>query len=119
MIHHDLEPLPRCELDELLRLLRRRSEGLLDKDVLTILQGRFRQLEVGPGRGDDGDGIHLRRRQQLRAVSCQLHAGIGLSCALETPGVLIADGYKIAVFETMEIPDDVRTPIAIADDTEM
>ena len=69
-----------------------------------------------PDRSDHRDGIDLRRGQELGAVPCQLDVGTSLSCALEIGRIAVADGYELAIFETLEIPDHVRTPIAVTDD---
>ena len=59
VVDHDLEVLAIGQLDELFRLLRGRREGLFDEDVLAVLQGGFRELEVRPDRSDDGDRIDV------------------------------------------------------------
>ena len=59
MVHHDLEILLLGQLDQLFGLRGVAGEGLLDKDVLAILQRRFGQLVVRPDRRDNGDGIDL------------------------------------------------------------
>ena len=82
VVHHDLQVLALGQLDQLLGLLRRRRERLLDEHVLAVLERRLRQLEVRPDRRDDGDGVDVRRRQDLGEVGRQLHAGIGPAGAL-------------------------------------
>jgi len=46
VVHHDPEILPLGQLDQLLCLVGGRGEGLLNEDVLPVLQGRFGQFEV-------------------------------------------------------------------------
>ena len=46
VVHHDPEILPLGQLDQLLRLVGGRGEGLLDEDVLPVLQGGFGEFEV-------------------------------------------------------------------------
>ena len=45
VVHHDLQVLPVGQLDQLLGLLRRRRERLLDEDVLAVLERRLGQLD--------------------------------------------------------------------------
>ena len=119
VVHHDLQVLPLGQLDQLLGLLRRRRERLLDEDVLAVLEGRLRQLVVRPDRRDDGDGVDVRRLQDLREVGRQLHARIGAAArACSAAGFLSQTATTCAVLEAVEVADDVRTPVAVADDAD-
>src|SRR6266852_1039049 len=115
MIHHDLELTALRQLDQLFGLLRRRSEWFFDEDVLAILQGSFRQIEVGPHRGNDSDGVNFGRSQELRVVRHQLDAWMGLCRTSKTGGILVANCGELTAFQSIEIPDYIRSPIAVAD----
>src|SRR5258708_16979195 len=117
VVDHDFESLPIGQLDQLLGLLRRRGERFFDKDVFAMLQSGFGQLVMRPDRSNHCDGVDLRRSQELREVHRQLDTGINSSCAPERVRILVADGDKLTVFETLKIPDDIRTPITVADNT--
>src|SRR6266853_96398 len=119
VIHHDLQVLPFSQLDELLGLLRRGCEGLLDEYVFAVRQRGLRQLVMRPDRRDDRDSVDVRRRQHLRKVRRQVDAGIGLASAPQRGRVLVADGHQFAVVETLKISDDVGSPVAVPDDADL
>ena len=65
VIDHELEVFPLCQLDQLLGLLRRRREWLLNEHMLAVLEGGFRQIEMRPDRRDHRDRVDVRRRQHF------------------------------------------------------
>ena len=65
VVDHDLQVLPVRQLDQLLGLLRRRRERLLDEDVLAVFQRGLGQLEMRPHRGDDRHRVDVGRPQHL------------------------------------------------------
>ena len=75
VVHHDLQVLAVGQLDQLLRLLRRRRERLLDEHVLAVLERRLGQLVMGPDRRHDRDGVDVRRPQHRGEVGRQLKPG--------------------------------------------
>ena len=60
VIHHDLEILPVCQLNELLRFVGAAGEWFLDEDVFPIFKRRPGHWEVQGRRSDNGDGVNLR-----------------------------------------------------------
>ena len=44
--------------------------------MFAVFQGFFRQLVVSPHRGDHGDGVDLRRSQQLVGIRYKLDPGM-------------------------------------------
>src|SRR5258707_6139304 len=113
MIHHDLELTAVRQLDQLFGLLRHRSEWFFDEDVLAILQGSFRQIEMGPDRGDDSDGVDFGRSQELRGVRHQLDAWMGLFCTSKAGGTLVADFGEPTVIPTIVISGYIPKPIFV------
>lgn len=46
MVHDDFEILARGQFDQLLSLLGSRGKRFLDKDMFSVIEGRFGQLKV-------------------------------------------------------------------------
>jgi len=68
VIHHDLESLAIRQLDELLACCGVEVNGFSTNTCLPFLQSRLGQFEMRPNRSNHGDGIDLRRSQELRVV---------------------------------------------------
>src|SRR5204862_6567850 len=83
VIHHDLEPCPLRQFDELLLLLRSRCTRLFDENILAIQQGGFRKFEVRPDRSDDGNRVNLWGCHNLGKVGSQVHTRVNPVCTLE------------------------------------
>src|SRR5438874_8050335 len=118
VVHHDRELLPLAQLDQLLRLAGGAGEGFFDEDMLPIVQGGLGQLEVRRDGGHDGNRIDLGRGQQVGRVRRDGHARVRLRGALQGGRVQIADTRDLASLETPEIADDVRAPVAVADNSD-
>ena len=113
-----VEVLLRGELDQLLGLGGGGGEGLLDEDVLAVLQGLLGQFEVGRDRRDDRDGVDLRRFQDLLQSVVSDAVGQVILTRARDVRVLVADGHD-APLRDVEVPDDVRAPIPVADDADL
>ena len=116
VIHHDPEILALGQLDELLRLLSRGGERLLDEHVLSVLEGGLGDLKVCPDRGHHSDGVDLCGLQQLRGVRGDRLVRIGLLQPLECGSTLVADHCDSAALQAAQVPNDVRSPIAVPED---
>ena len=119
MVHHDLEILFSREVDQFLALRGVAGEWLLNEYVLAVLQRGFRQLVVRPDRSDDGDGVDLGRRDHLRGVRSHLDSGISLLRALSRGWADLRDCEHLGTLQTREVPDDVWSPIAVTNHTEV
>ena len=117
VIDHDRQISPRGQLDELLRLGRGGGERLLDEHVLAVLQSALGQREMRVDRRHDRHRVDLRRGHELRSVPGGRDLRIGLGHPRERPRAAVADGGHFTAVYAAQIPDDVRTPIAIADHT--
>src|SRR5918992_3946640 len=103
-------------LDDLLRLLDRASERLLDKAVLARLEHLARQLGVRGHRGGERDRIE-------RLVAEHLVEGAGRTSSRKRPrepiqglGRLVAEPGELAFRQAVEVPCEVGTPVAEAHD---
>src|SRR2546429_3256213 len=85
--------------------------------MLAVFERRFRQLEVRPDRRDNRHGVDVRRAQYLAEVRRQVYGRISFLRTLQRRGTPIADRYELAALERIEVPDDIRTPIAEANHT--
>ena len=114
VVHHDLQVLPLRQLNQLLGLLRRRGERLLDEHVLAVLERRLRQLEMRPDRRDDRDRVDVGRVQHVGRIAGQMQRRIQALRALQRRGVPIAHRHHLAAADAVQVPDDVRAPIPVA-----
>jgi len=67
---------------------------------------------MSPDRSDDRHRVDLGRRHNLREICGEFSFRISAAGALERGLTLVADGLDSTVFQGMEIPNNVRTPIA-------
>ena len=118
VVDHDPETLPLGQLDQLLGLSRGGGERLLHEDVLAVLQGGLRQVEVCADGRHHRDRVDVRRREQVGGLRGDGQVWVRLPDALEGLGVLVADARHVAAFEAAQVADDVRTPIAVANDAD-
>ena len=65
MPHHQVRLPAFCSIDQLLSLVHRESEGLLDQDMDAPLQRLQAHFEMCHGRHGDGDGLRLLRVEQM------------------------------------------------------
>jgi hypothetical protein len=104
------------ELDQLEALAARGRERLLDEDVLT-------GLERAPGEGVmAGHGGRDRHRLQ-RLVRQELVVALVAPDAREAPseqlqplGVVVVDADEVGAVELVQVPGELRAPVAEADD---
>ena len=89
--------------------------GFSTKTCLPFSSACLRQVEVRPDRRDDRDGIDVGRFQHIGEVGRQLHAGYDFCARFSAFGFLSQTETTSHVFERAQVPDDVRTPVAVAD----
>src|SRR5215472_4574014 len=117
VVHHDLEVFLLGDFDQFLSLRDRASEGLLDEDMLTVFEGTFGQFVVGPDGSNDGDHIDIRCLQDFAFVRAKGNGGESFVQTFGTFVISVADLDNVSSFVGMEIPDNVGSPISVADHT--
>ena len=113
MIHHNLQILLLGKVDELFRLRHAARKWLFNEHVLAIEQGILRHVEVGPDRGNDRDCIHIRRSHKFVVSGINRYPGIGGLNPLPGRRTLVANPHHLATLQPAEVPNDVRSPIAV------
>ncbi len=86
--------------------------------MLAVLECRLGQLVVGPYRGHNRNGIDLPRPQHFGKIGRQVETGIDTVGPLQRRRALVAHRDDLCVLEAMEVPDDVRAPVAVPDDAD-
>ncbi len=117
VVHHDLEVLPLRQVDQFLGLRPVARERLLHEYMLAVFERGLGQFIVRPHRGDHRDGIHAGRFYQFAGVAIDRDSGMRRRYALAGCGSLIAYSDDLATFQGAQIAHDIRTPIAVPDDT--
>ena len=103
-----------CHFNEMLAVLHIDGERLLDEDVLSGLQGRLRHLVVGDCRRRQRHGRYERVREHLGEVVAETHAFVIAFADRFDSDLGVAEHAEDA--ELVEIPDEVLSPVADADD---
>ncbi len=116
VVHHDLEVLALGEFDELFALRDGAGERLFDEHVLAVLEGFLGEFEVSPNRRYNRDQVDVGRGQQVIDVVGGDHVGIRMADLAERFLALVANRDDASLVLRVEVPNDVRTPIAVADD---
>ena len=116
VVHHERQPLALGQLDQFLRLRRRRRERLFDEDVLAVLERPFGELVVGRHRRHDRHRVDVRRGRDVIRIVARAHAGMATPHLGHRFRVLVADGHHFATGLTREVADDVGTPVSVTDD---
>src|SRR4029453_16223541 len=106
------------QLDQLFGLARVRRERLLDEHVLAVHQRRFGQLVMGPDGRNHRDGVDQRRRQHRAKIRGALDRRIRSLGAAKRLGTLVTYRDNLALLEAVQVPDDVRAPVPVADDAD-
>ena len=103
------------QFDQFLAFRGRGSHRLFDQHMLAGEQGGFGEGKVeADGRGHH-DGIDLRILEQLVGVIHRFHSGVEGQHVTAAGFLPVAHGLQPAVGETVEIADQVGTPITAAD----
>jgi hypothetical protein len=113
---HQNAPALCREPGELRALDDRRGERLLDERVLARLERGARELEVGPDRGRDDDRLHLRVGQNVREAGRLADPRVAACDAVERLAPRVADKRELGGRRLVEVADEVRAPVAEADD---
>src|SRR5262249_21914587 len=92
------------------------AHGLLEPQVLAGLEGCHAELEVRRDRRRDGDRVDGGIAQQVVEVGRDVHRGEAPLDALQLLRVDVRDGSRNGATHLREVPDQVRPPVAVADD---
>ena len=119
MPHHQLQiPLVRHG-DQLAAVVAAGGHGFLDEEVLSRFENFAAEWEMGAhGRGHH-HRIYVRVACDVGVVGCRTGVGIQQSQVVQTVLVQIRYGNKLALRQPVEIPDEVGSPLATADDTDL
>ncbi len=90
---------------------------LLNKDMLAVFQSFLSKFKVGVDRCNDGDCIDVRGLQHFVGVPGDVHVRIGLTHAPQGVRALVTNPHDTRMLLGMEIPDNVRAPIAVPDNS--
>ena len=115
---HEDEPLALGDGDQFLALRGRRGHRLLDEDVLAGEERRLGEREVEAHRGGDDHRVDLLVIDQLVSVRDAFDARVERGDVAQALRVEIADCLQAAVWQAVEIADEVRSPVATADDAD-
>ena len=94
------------------------GEGLLDEDVLAVLEGLLGEGVVRVDRGDDRDGVDLRGGEDVVGIPGEIDAGETLAGAVEGSWIDVADRSDAAAIVGLEVSDYVGAPVAESDDAD-
>ena len=116
MVHHDDATASLRPCDQVFRLGSGRGEGLLHEHVLAVFERLPGEGVMARDRRGNGHRVDVGRRQDLRRVLSQGDAGVLGRGPRARDRIPVGDGDDAAIRVTMEIPDEVRAPVAEADD---
>jgi hypothetical protein len=118
VVDHQGQAAPPGQRDQLLGLALARREGLLDEDVLAGFEGAAGEGVVGgDGRGDD-DGVEAGVGDEFLVVEGGARRRVAARDLLQTARVAVADPAQVGRLALGEVADQVRPPVAAADDAD-
>ena len=94
------------------------SERLLDEDVLAVIEGLAGEGVVCLGGGSDHDGVDAWVGEEGGAGIVQGDRRVARTDSCEACGVRVGHGGEWRTGEFGEVADEVRTPVACADDAD-
>src|ERR1700688_2929379 len=117
VIHHNLEVLLLRNIDEFFRLGSVARKRLFHENMFAILESGFGEFIVGPHGGDDRDCIYLGRLYKFIRIALYRNTRICCLYSFACCGSLIADPDDLATLQRTDIANNIRAPIAVANDT--
>src|SRR3954465_304247 len=110
---------PLCELDQFLCLSNGGGKGLFNKNVLSIIERSFSQLKVCPYRRNNGYCLDLGRTEHFCRISANVNIRIRLMNSLTRRVAFITDRSNFTGRHALQVPDYIRSPVSIADYSEL
>ena len=116
VIHREQQPLPCRQVAQLLRIREPCGDRLHHEHVLPLLERDLRQLVVHVRRSRDDDRIDVGRPQHL--VSAVGDCGDVILAPQPSRALIahVAHGFHLAQRMAHEVADQIRSPVATADD---
>ena len=116
MVHHDLQPLLFGQVDEALGLFHGGRERFLHEQVLAVGQHLHAKRIMSRNRCGDDNGIDVGRLQDVVGIIGQPTYGRELPTdEIQTLRSRIADSRHLHIVKGVEVPDQIRSPVAAAD----
>ena len=101
------------QLDQLFRLGHIAGEWLLDKNVLAIFERSFGQFVMRPYRRHHRNCVDFGRSDEFQSVRSHINARKVPVNSLAGYGALVTHGCDFGAGYALQVPHDVRAPIAI------
>ncbi len=117
VIHHNLQILAVCQLNQFFRLLRTAGERLLHENVFAIFQSSFRQLVVRPHWSHNRNQVDVRRFQDVIRVLGEFNRGVRFVEPLLAFAALVTNQNHFRSIMRVKIADNVRSPIPVSNHT--
>src|SRR4051794_2502191 len=74
---------------------------------------------MGPDRSYDGNGVDFGRSQNLGRIANDFYVGICLPSACARRRRLIANSLDVALFQAVEVTNNIRPPIPVPNYTKL
>src|SRR5690348_14517194 len=74
---------------------------------------------MGPDRSYDGNGVNFGRSQNLGGIANYIYVGICLPSACARRRRLIANSMDGALFQAVEVTDNIRPPVPVPNYTKL